>query len=105
MRRLIGVSEGDRPYNLIFTIPQHFAFKRNPAGGARLTIDIETATVADANRMIDLCEQSAGVIFAAAVVVVQNGYVKGTDLGPPKRKRKAGRKVKPPTEEGEEETW
>jgi hypothetical protein len=85
------MSEEDRPFNLLFTIPQHFAFKRNPAGGARLTIDVETATVADANRMLDLCEQSAGVIFAAAVVVVQNGYIKGTDLGPPKRKRKAGR--------------
>ncbi len=71
------MSDDPLTFQLLFTIPQHFAFKRNPAGGARLTIDIETETVHDANRMIDLCERSAGVIFAGAVVVVQQGYAGG----------------------------
>lgn len=63
----------DKPltFELLFTIPQlDSAFMRNPAGGARMKIDIDPATVADANRMLDLMSKSAGVVFAAAVVVV-----------------------------------
>ena len=58
-------------FNLIFSIPQlDSAFMRNPAGGARMKIDIDPATVQDANQMLDLMASSAGVTFAAVVVVV-----------------------------------
>jgi hypothetical protein len=58
-------------FNLIFSIPQlDSAFMRNPAGGARIKLDIAPETVADANRMLDLMAASAGVTFAAVVVVV-----------------------------------
>ena len=58
-------------FNLIFSIPQlDSAFMRNPAGGARIKLDIAPETVADANRMLDLMAVSAGVTFAAVVVVV-----------------------------------
>jgi hypothetical protein len=67
-------------FNLIFTIPQlDSAFMRNPAGGARMKIDIQTETVEDANRMLDLMVSSAGVTFAAAVVVVNQFKEISTD--------------------------
>ena len=71
MRRVILVSDAPLTFNLIFSIPQlDSAFMRNPAGGARIKLDIAPETVADANRMLDLMAVSAGVTFAAVVVVV-----------------------------------
>lgn len=58
-------------YQILFSIPQiDSAFMRNPAGGGRLKIDIDQATVAAVNAMLDEAVRRAGVSFAAAVVIV-----------------------------------
>lgn len=44
---------------------------RNPAGGGRLKIDIDQATVAAVNAMLDEAVRRSGVTFAAAVVIVE----------------------------------
>ena len=58
-------------YQVLFSIPQiDSAFMRNPAGGGRLKIDIDQATVAAVNAMLDEAVRRSGVSFAAAIVIV-----------------------------------
>lgn len=58
-------------YQVLFSIPQiDSAFMRNPAGGGRLKIDIDQATVAAVNAMLDEAVRRSGVTFAAAIVIV-----------------------------------
>lgn len=62
----------DQAYQVLFSIPQiDSAFMRNPAGGGRLKIDVDQATVAAVNAMLDEAVQRAGVTFAAAIVIVE----------------------------------
>jgi hypothetical protein len=59
-------------YQILFSIPQiDSAFMRNPAGGGRLKIDIDQATVAAVNAMLDEAVRRSGVTFAAAIVIVE----------------------------------
>jgi hypothetical protein len=59
-------------YQVLFSIPQiDSAFMRNPAGGGRLKIDIDQATVAAVNAMLDEAVRRSGVTFAAAIVIVE----------------------------------
>lgn len=59
-------------FNLFFSIPQiDSAFMRNPAGGGRLKLDIDQATVSQVNAMLDMAVARAGTTFAAVVVVVE----------------------------------
>jgi len=97
-------------FNLIFTVAQRdTAFSRNPAGGARMWIEIDRATVPDANRMIDLMEVNDGTVFAAAVVVVKQEFEEFLSNGrktwskvntgaAPSPTRMAGRRVQRPTD-------
>jgi hypothetical protein len=66
-----AVSDEAHAYQVLFSIPQiDSAFMRNPAGGGRLKIDIDQATVAAVNAMLDEAVRRSGVTFAAAIVIV-----------------------------------
>jgi hypothetical protein len=69
------MSEDEQPaYQVLFSIPQiDSAFMRNPAGGGRLKIDVDQATVAAVNAMLDEAVRRLGVTFAAAIVIVEEG--------------------------------
>jgi hypothetical protein len=59
-------------YQVLFSIPQiDSAFMRNPAGGGRLKVDVDQATVAAVNAMLDEAVRRSGVTFAAAIVIVE----------------------------------
>jgi hypothetical protein len=61
-----------KTFQVLFSIPQiDSAFMRNPAGGGRLKLDIDQATVDQVNAMLDEAVRRAGVTFAAAVVIVE----------------------------------
>ena len=63
--------QGNLVFQLLFSIPQiDSAFMRNPAGGGRLRLDIDQATVAAVNAMLDEAVRRSGVTFAAAIVIV-----------------------------------
>lgn len=60
-------------FEVLFSLPHHYSYKRNPAGGARLTIDIGRESVKEVERLLDLAEVSDGLILAGAWVVVEQG--------------------------------
>jgi hypothetical protein len=60
-------------FQVLFSLPHHYSYKRNPAGGARLTIDIGRESVKEVERLLDLAEISDGLILAGAWVVVEQG--------------------------------
>jgi hypothetical protein len=65
------MSDEPLTFQLLFTIPRmQSSYARHPDGGARMKIDIDEATVAEANRMLDLMVKRPATIFAAAIVVV-----------------------------------
>ena len=66
------MSEQDT-FQVLFSLPHHYSYKRNPAGGARLTIDIGRESVKEVERLLDLAEISDGLILAGAWVVVEQG--------------------------------
>jgi hypothetical protein len=69
-----GVDAVSDAYQVLFSIPQiDSAFMRNPAGGGRLKIDIDQATVAAVNAMLDEAVRRSGMTFAAAIVIVEQG--------------------------------
>lgn len=60
-------------FEVLFSLPHHYSYKRNPAGGARLTLDIARESVKEVERLLDLTEISDGLILAGAWVVVEQG--------------------------------
>lgn len=67
-----GEADVSEAFQILFSIPQiDSAFMRNPAGGARMKIDIDQATVAAASAMMDAVNARSGTVFAAAIVIVE----------------------------------
>jgi hypothetical protein len=94
LMQMLGWGMSEDTFQVLFSLPHHYSYKRNPAGGARLTIDIGRESVKEVERLLDLAEISDGLILAGAWVVVEQGG-------------KTVRKAKPPVEDESEadDTW